>query len=185
MAKTPAASKYETKDSAADSSTDAAGTAGTPEGAGTAYTDAASASENTNGKASASAAGGNPVTSPVIGNPGEARPEMAYDYGLAGAPQQASQALTASEVLAAKATPDPRDQEIALLRQQLALAQTGGTIAAAAPAVKVAPPKYARRVRAVRKGHYSGLREAGEEFDNDLNLATFPEDPNSWFEAAE
>lgn len=186
MAKqTRAGSKYETDDSATDSSTDDAGTAGTPEGAGTAYTDAASASENTNGKASASVAGGDPVTSPVIGNPGEARPDMAYDYALAGAPQQASQALAAPEVLAATATPDQRDQLIALLTQQLAALQTGGTVAAAPSAAKVSAPKYAHRVRAVRKGHYGGLREAGEAFENDLNLPTYPEDPNSWFEAAE
>lgn len=156
----------------------------TPEGAGREYTQRAGATENTNGKASATAAGGDPVNSPVIGNPGENRPDMGYDYGLAAAPQ-ASAPLASAEVLAAKAAPDARDQEIALLKAQLAAAYTGTAPVATAAATPAEPVDYAELVRARQKGHYDGLREKGDVFNNDKNLPTYPEDPNSWFEDAD
>lgn len=123
----------------------------TPEGAGTEYTQEGNATANSNGKASATAAGGDPVNSPVIGNPGEARPDMGYDYATA-----ASAPLAGSQVVAQPATPAEEDET-----------------------------EYAEIVRARVKGHYDGIREVGEVFNNDRNLPTYPEDPNSWFEDAD
>lgn len=129
----------------------------TPEGAGRAYESEASGSANENGKASATMAGGDPVNSPVVGNPGEARPDAGgYDYALAGKPNAASQPLQSPEVLGASTK------------------REGKTTV-----------KYATRVRAIRKGEYNGVKEVGEEFDNDRNLPTYPDDETSWFEAAE
>ncbi len=129
----------------------------TPEGAGRAYESEASGSANENGKASATLAGGDPVNSPVIGNPGESRPDAGgYDYGLAAKPEQPSAPLASAEVL-------------------------GGP----GKSAKTKEKQYPRLVRAIRKGEYNGVKEVGEEFDNDRNLAPFPEDPNSWFESAE
>lgn len=129
----------------------------TPEGAGRAYESEASGSANENGKASATLAGGDPVNSPVVGNPGEARPDAGgYDYALAGKPNAATNPLHSPEVLGAPAKREEKKDV-----------------------------KYAQRVRAIRKGEYNGVKEAGEEFDNDRNLATYPEDKDSWFEAAE
>lgn len=128
----------------------------TPEGAGTEYESEASGSANTNGKASATAAGGDPVTSPVIGNPGESRPDMAYDYGLAGAnPRAASVPLTAAY-----------------------------SVPKVAPGSVEDKTEYALNVRARSKGHYDGVKEIGEVFENDRNLPTYPEDPTSWIEDA-
>lgn len=142
----------------------------TPDGAGTEYTPEATASANSNGKASASVAGGDPVNSPVIGNPGENRPDMGYDYGLAaranaGNPIQPSAPMQSVQVLV--------------------------PTAAAAADGKFAPgsadddTEYAELVRARYKGHYDGVREPGEVFNNARNLPTYPEDRNSWFEDAD
>lgn len=139
------------------------GTPGTPPGMGRAYDDAASGSGNAHGKASSTPAGGNPVYSPVIGNPGEARRDIGYDYGLAAAtsrsqtnPRAFSQPVTSVPMLVqVQQEPKPADDT-----------------------------EYAERVRARSKGHYDGLREMGDVFDNPQNLATYPEDPNSWFEDA-
>lgn len=131
----------------------------TPEGAGREYETAAAGSANENGKASAIQAGGNPVTSPVIGNPGESNPAAGnYDYGLATSNPQASvQPLNSAAVEAQKAP--------------------------AAKGEKVV--QHPKRVRALRRGEYDGLREPGDIFDNSRNLAAFPDDEHSWFEAAE
>jgi len=133
----------------------------TAPGAGTQYTQDASATANSNGKASASVAGGDPVNSPVIGNPGENRADMGYDYGLAGA-QSRGQAIQASAPL----------QPVHVLVQQ-------------APPAEVDDTEYAETVRARAKGHYDGIREKGEVFENSRNLPTYPSDPNSWFEDAD
>lgn len=128
----------------------------TPEGAGRAYETEASGSANENGKASATVAGGDPVNSPVIGNPGEANPAAGnYDYGLAAA--HAVNPLQTPEVLGGPGKSPAQQKEI----------------------------QYAKRVVAFRKGHYDGIKEVGEEFDNTLNLPTYPEDPHSWFQAIE
>lgn len=128
----------------------------TPDGAGRAYETEASGSANENGKASATVAGGDPVNSPVIGNPGEANPAAGnYDYGLAAS--HVSAPLQTVEVLGGP-------EKSAKAKNQ---------------------PKYAERVVARQKGHYDGIKEVGEEFDNTQNLPTYPEDPTSWFEAAE
>lgn len=140
-------------------------TDGTPLGAGRDYDPAASGSGNAHGKASATRAGGDPVSSPVIGNPGEARRDIGYDYGLAGAsaaqplgnPRAASQPLS-SVPMFVQVKQEPVEEDTT---------------------------EYAERVRARQKGHYNGLREVGDIFENVNNLKTYPEDPNSWFEDAE
>jgi len=131
------------------------------DGAGTEYTQDASATANSNGKASASVAGGDPVNSPVIGNPGENRPDMGYDYGLAGA-STGGRSIQASAAL----------QPVHVLVQQ-------------APPAEEDTAEYAETVRARSKGHYDGIREKGEVFENSRNLATYPEDKNSFFEDAD
>ena len=111
--------------------------------------------DNDNGKASATRAGGDPVTSPVIGNPGESDPAAGnYDYGLAGA-------------LQGQANPKPVAPPAAPVAQEV-----------------VVPYEYAFEVRARQKGEYDGIKEVGEVFDNTKNLPTYPEDRNSWFEDA-
>lgn len=137
-------------------------TPGTPDGMGRAYETDASGSANAHGKLSASAAGGDPINSPVIGNPGEARPDQGYDYGLAtanrgqGNPRAVVQPVAPVPVVVQVPPPAPVDTT-----------------------------EYAYRVRARQKGHYAGLREVGDVFDNDLNLPTYPQDPASWFEDAD
>lgn len=133
----------------------------TPEGAGKEYTQQASASANSNGKASASVAGGDPVNSPVIGNTGERRPDMGYDYGLA----------------AKQSSGNPIQPTVPLQPVQVHVLQ--------APAAAEDTTEYAELVRARSKGHYDGIREKGEVFDNPRNLPTYPEDKNSWFEDAD
>lgn len=137
---------------------EAQGTKGSPRGAGRKYEDKPSGSQNTMGKASATRAGGDPVHSPVIGNPGEANPIAGnYDYAIAakvGNPNAATERLNAPDV--AGGSPrraDPRQAEF----------------------------KHPMRVRAIRKGEYGGVREVNDEFDNDRNLAPYPEDEKSWF----
>lgn len=149
--------------------TKAAKTTATPEGAGTDYTQEATASANANGKASATPEGGDPVNSPVIGNPGENRPDMGYDYGVAGnhsrgAPIAATQAL----------------QAVTMLVPSAAQAAAGPV-----PGSPEDTTEYAELVRARYRGHYDGVKEVGVVFSNDRNLPTYPEDPNSWFEDAE
>ncbi len=143
-------------------------TQSTPEGAGKQYTQEASGSANENGKASATPAGGDPVNSPVVGNPGENRPDMGYDYGLAarvdqGAPIQPSTPLQSVQVLM------PTQSQVN---------------AGPAPGSDEDDTEYAAVVRARYKGHYDGVRERGDVFDNVRNLPTYPEDKNSWFEDA-
>jgi len=58
-------------------------------------------------------------------------------------------------------------------------------VAPAADLAPVEPIEYAEVVRARSKGHYGEIREVGDVFANDQNLATYPEDPNSWFEDAD
>jgi len=144
-----------------------------PEGAGTQYETQPSGSANPHGKASATAAGGDPVNSPVIGNPGESRPDMAYDYGLAGAapapsnPHAVSRPLESSDVKKLPADP---------------LLVKNGRVR---PGSDADTTEYAEIVRARAKGEYGGIKEKGEVFNNDRNLPTFPEDPASWFEDAD
>lgn len=132
---------------------------GTPDGAGRAYDPQPSGSANVHGKASATRAGGDPAHSPVIGNPGEHNPAAGnYDYGLAGSTRTATEPLRSADVAAPRraAAEDDGEEEV----------------------------KYARRVVAFRKGEYGGVKDVGEEFDNTNNLPTYPEDPDSWFQAA-
>lgn len=139
---------------------DSAEQAGTPEGAGRKYDERPSGSQNHMGKASATRAGGDPVHSPVIGNPGEHNPAAGgYDYAMAGSTRQASAPLRSSDVAdpAARGTVDEGEEKV----------------------------EYARRVVAFKKGDYNGVKEVGEEFDNDRNLPTYPEDPDAWFQAAD
>lgn len=42
--------------------------------------------------------------------------------------------------------------------------------------------QYAKTVRARERGYYGQMHEKGEVFANTLNLATYPEDENSWIE---
>ncbi|KPU94703.1 hypothetical protein APR50_10495 [Variovorax paradoxus] len=137
-------------------------TSATPEGAGTQYETEASGTANENGKASATPAGGDPANSPVIGNPGESRPDMAYDYGLAAAPPAPSNPRAVSQPL------------------QSSLIAKG-----IQPGSSEDDTEYAEVVRARAKGEYGGIKEKGEVFPNDRNLPTYPEDPTSWFEDAE
>lgn len=133
---------------------------GTPDGAGRAYDPRPSGSANVHGKASATRAGGDPAHSPVIGNPGEHNPAAGnYDYGLAGSTRTATEPLRSADVAAPRraAAEDDGEEEV----------------------------KYARRVVAFRKGEYGGVKDVGEEFDNTNNLPTYPEDPDSWFQAAD
>lgn len=147
-----------TDDQRAQRMEQARGTEGTPRGAGRRYEDKPSGSENTLGKASATRAGGDPVHSPVIGNPGEANPIAGnYDYAIAakiGNPNAATAALNSPDVAGGPGSrSDPRKADF----------------------------KHPMRVRAIRKGEYNGVREVGDEFDNDRNLAPYPEDEKSWF----
>lgn len=133
---------------------------GTPDGAGRQYDPKPSGSANVHGKASATRAGGDPAHSPVIGNPGEHNPAAGnYDYGLAASTRSATEPLRSADVAAPRraAAEDDGEEQV----------------------------KYARRVVAFRKGEYGGVKDVGEEFDNDKNLPTYPEDPESWFQAAD
>lgn len=147
----------------------------TPEGAGAEYEKDASGSANVHGKASATRAGGDPVNSPVQGNPGESRPDMAYSYGLAaanvgarGAPNQPSQPLVSHQV-------GGQVVQVVDLNMKDGKPRPGGPLD---------ETEYAVQVRARERGEYNGLREKGDVFDNDRNLPTYPEDPRSWFEDA-
>lgn len=147
----------------------------TPAGAGAAYETEASGSGNENGKASATAAGGDQANSPVIGNPGEARPDMAYDYGLAAA----APASTPSNPRAASA---PLESAAVKKLPADPLLTKNGKVR---PGSSADDTEYAELVRARAKGEYGGIKEKGEVFNNDRNLPTYPEDPASWFEDAD
>jgi hypothetical protein len=45
--------------------------------------------------------------------------------------------------------------------------------------------KYAMKVRARVRCYYGGMHEEGDEFDNLLDLPTYPEDANSNIEAVQ
>jgi hypothetical protein len=150
------------------------------DGAGRAYTEQETGSLNPHGKMSATAAGGDPVNSPVIGNPGENRPDMSYDYGLAAAAPAAG---------AARPVADPsvsqRMQSVEVLGQVLGAAASEASRVAPRPGDANDETEYAEVVRARSKGHYDGVREVGDVFSNPRNLPTYPEDPKSWFEDAD
>lgn len=59
------------------------------------------------------------------------------------------------------------------------------TLKAEPVATTAAPIEYAEVVRARLRGHYDGIREIGEVFENPRNLPTYPQDTTSWFEDAE